>query len=67
MAALFQILHSRNIYNADEMGLYWQTGRKTLLAEGEYPAGGKLNKQRMAVLIVTAMDGSLDQLVVVIP
>ena len=37
----------------------------TLLVEGEYPAGGKLNKQRVTVLFVTAMDGSLDQLVVV--
>ena len=54
------------MFNGDEVGLFWEaSGKKTLLLEGDDPAGTKVSKKRLTVFIVTAMDGHMEKMVVV--
>lgn len=55
-----------NIFNGDEVGLFWEAcAKKTLLLEGDDPAGTKVSKKRLTVFIVAAMDGHMEKMVVV--
>ena len=56
----------KDVYNGIEVGLYYeQTARKTLMEKGEDLGGEKVNKKRVTVYIVVAMDGDLEPLVVI--
>lgn len=49
----------KDIFNADETGLFYQClPNKSLVEKGETCAGGKLSKNRLSVLITANMDGS---------
>ena len=55
-----------NIFNGDEVGLFWEAcAKRTLLLEGDDPAGTKVSKKRLTVFIVAAMDGHMEKMVVV--
>ena len=57
---LLAILESTNVFNCDEVGLFWvASGKKTLLLKGDDPSGTKVSKKRLTVFIVTAMDGHM--------
>jgi hypothetical protein len=48
-----------DIYNADEIALFWRMlPDKTLHFKGEVCAGGKSSKERVSVLLCTNLDGS---------
>lgn len=49
----------KDIFNADETGLFWQMlPRQTLDTRGEKSHGGKQNKARITVLLAANMDGT---------
>ena len=55
-----------NVFNADEVGLYWEmTGRKTLIPVTGDAAGTKISKKRLTVLVVAAMDGHLEHMIII--
>ena len=57
---------ARNIFNADEIGLFWEaTGRKSLLLADDDPPGAKVSKKRMTILLVAAMNGNLEKILVI--
>ncbi|KAK8774506.1 hypothetical protein V5799_010962 [Amblyomma americanum] len=48
-----------DIYNADEMGLFFKClPQQTLCRKGERCTGGKLSKERLTVMVCANMDGS---------
>jgi hypothetical protein len=50
---------AKDIFNADETGLFWRLlPNKTLCMKGETCTGGKLSKERVTVLVAANMDGS---------
>uniref|UniRef100_A0A914XFN0 HTH CENPB-type domain-containing protein n=1 Tax=Plectus sambesii TaxID=2011161 RepID=A0A914XFN0_9BILA len=50
---------AKNIYNADETGLYYKAlPSGTMAAKGEKPEGGKTQKDRITALFLCNMDGS---------
>ena len=52
--------------NPEMYWLFWeQTGRKTLLLQEQDPAGTKRSKKRISVLVVAAMDGAMENLLVI--
>ena len=56
----------KDVLNGDEVGLYWeQSGKRTLLQQGTYPAGSKVSKKRITVFIVAAMEGHMEQMIVI--
>lgn len=56
----------KDIYNADEVGLFcWQVGRRTYTLDASDNAGTKQSKKRISILLVAAMDGHLEKMVVI--
>lgn len=56
----------KNIFNADEVGLFYeQTGRRTYVLQSDDDAGVKQSKKRISILVVAAMDGALEKMVVI--
>ena len=50
---------ARDIFNADETGLFYRALQSgTLLFEGNKPAGGKVPKERLTALVSVNMDGT---------
>ena len=63
---LLSMYDPHDIFNADEVGLFYeQARRRTFLEQGQDPAGGKVSKKRMTILLVAAMDGHLEPMVVI--
>ena len=63
---LLALYESKNIMNADEVGLFYeQTGRKTFLLQGSDLAGPKQSKKRISILIVATMNGHLEKMIVI--
>jgi len=57
----------RNIYNADEFGLFYKMlPKKSLYYKGKQCKGGKLSKVRITGYLCTNMDGSAKQKLVII-
>ena len=49
----------RNVFNADETGLFWRaTPTTTLELKGKKCYGGKLSKERITVLVAANADGT---------
>ena len=56
----------RNIYNADETGLFYRImPNKTLCFKGEKCSGGKSSKERLTVLLCSNMTGEFEQPLVI--
>ena len=56
----------KDVLNGDEVGGYWeQSGKRTLLQQGTDPTGSKVSKKRITVFIVAAMDGHIEQMIVI--
>jgi len=54
-----------DIYNADEIGLFYHlTPSQTLRFKGETCSGGKLSKERLAILVASNMTGSYKKKIV---
>ena len=49
---LLSMYDPHDIFNVDEVGLFYeQAGKRTFLEQGEDPAGGKVSKKRMTILL----------------
>ena len=60
LLAILEEYDSTNVFNGDEVGLFWEaSGKKTLLLERDDPSETKVTKKRLTVFIVTAMDGHM--------
>ncbi|XP_040355873.1 tigger transposable element-derived protein 4 [Ixodes scapularis] len=56
---ILQTFEARDVYNADELGLFYKAlPTKTLTFKGETCTGGKRSKERITVLVGANMDGS---------
>lgn len=59
LSTIIEGYEPRNIYNADETGLFfWVQPSKSLSLKGEACHGGKCSKDRLTVLLCCNMDGS---------
>lgn len=59
LPSLLEGFESRDIYNVDETGLFYQLmPSKTYSVKGEACHGGKMSKQRITVLLCSNADGS---------
>lgn len=57
---------ARDVYNADESGLYFRAlPDKTLTLKGERCAGGKMSKERLTILFCANMVGEKEKLLVI--
>ena len=66
LPTLLQEYTPKDIYNADESGLYFRaTPKGTFSAVGECPLGGKIAKDRLTVLLLCNQDGSDKQAFVI--
>ena len=66
LPGILENYEAKNILNGDEVGLYYlQSGRKTILCKGDDPAGTKMDKKRLTLYIVAAMDGHMEQVTVI--
>ena len=63
---LLAMYDPKYIYNVYEVGLFYeQTWRRTFMEQGEDPAGGKVSKKRMTILLTVAMDGHMEPVIVI--
>jgi hypothetical protein len=59
LPSVLEPFQEKDIYNADETGLFWQLlPNKTLHFRNEKCTGGKQSKERISVLVAANMDGS---------
>uniref|UniRef100_A0A914X581 HTH CENPB-type domain-containing protein n=1 Tax=Plectus sambesii TaxID=2011161 RepID=A0A914X581_9BILA len=66
LPALLADYDPKNVYNADESGLFYKAlPSGTLAAKGEKPEGGKTQKDRLTALFLCNMDGSDKQVFVI--
>ena len=66
LPTLVEVYEERDIYNADETGLFYKSLPKgTLAVRGDAPSGGKQQKERLTALLLVNQDGSDKQIFVI--